>query len=394
MPLWLKKNEERRLLSGHLWVFANEIDQDRSPLSGFAPGQEIAIFSRKDRPLGVGYVNPGSLIAARILARPPEEGGPFDQAFFADRLAGALRVRARLGLERNGRMFGRMVHGEGDFLPGLVLDRYSDVVVAQILTAGMEKLREPLLAAIREVFTPAGIVLRCDSGARALEGLPRAVESLGAVPEFLEIEENGTSYRVPALTGQKTGWFYDQRDNRAALLGFVPGRRVLDVYCYAGAFGVAAAKAGADKAVCLDASAQALGWVAANAEQNGVADRLETVQGDALESMRALFEAGERFDVINLDPPAFIKRRKDLAAGLTAYEAANRAAVALLAEGGALLTSSCSRHLPAEDLRQIARRAFWKRPARLVMRLGQGPDHPVHPAMEETEYLKSLLYLA
>lgn len=392
--LHLKKNEERRLKAGHLWIFSNEIDPAKSPVGDFEPGQEATIMSWQGKPVGAGYVNPRSLIAARLLSSNPK--AEFDAAFLARRLRAALAWREKLAGPGFDPRFCRLVHAEGDYLPGLTLDRFGDVLVLQITTAGLERLKEPLLAALDELIRPKGMILRGDLASRVLEGLPQETETVGEVPEFLEVEEGGARFRVPALTGQKTGWFYDQRDNRGALARHCRGVRVLDAFSYAGGFGVRAALAGAASVTCLDASQPALEFARQAAEASGVGDRLTGRAGDAMESMRALYEAGERFEVVCLDPPAFIKRKKDFDAGSRAYLKANRWAMRLLTDDGLLMSCSCSQHFSADDLRQTLTHAGQEegRRIQLVERRGQAMDHPVHPAMPETEYLKAFIVRA
>ncbi len=386
-PLRLKRNEERRLRAGHLWIFSNEVDVARTPLDAFEPGQPVIIEGSDGHALGSGYVNPRSLIAARLVVR----GQPrvLDEALLVTRIGAARALRDRL-FERP---FYRAVYGDSDALPGLVVDRYGEMLVAQITTAGMERLRAEIVAALVRVFTPVAILWRNDSSMRALEGLPSAVEpAYGEVPEDVVIEEEGARFRAPLLSGQKTGWYFDQRDNRSRLARYVRGARVLDLFSYVGAWGVRAALMGAREVYCVDASQRALTEVHENARLNGVEDRIHTRHGEGFEVLAALREAGERFDVVILDPPAFIRRKRDHAAGMEAYARLNRLAMRLMGADGILVSCSCSYHLARDDLKQaISREA--RRDARSLQILEQGqqaPDHPVHPAIPETEYLKAL----
>jgi len=384
--LRLKRHEDRRLRTGHLWVFNNEIDVQATPIKGLEPGEMVLLEDHRGEFLAHAYANPASLICARVLNR--DAGRPPDQAFFQQRLAQALALRERL---YPGPHY-RLVHGEGDYLPGLVVDRYGDQLVAQLGTAGMQRLWPQLQGALEELLAPAGILLRNDSPARELEGLASEVSvACGQVPEFLELEEGGCRFRVPAREGQKTGWFYDQRENRDQFLRYVPGGRVLDVFSYLGAWGVRAAAGGAAEVLCVDASDQALAWLGDNARLNGV--HCETRGQDAFEALRELQREGQRFDVVVLDPPAFIKRRKDHKAGLAAYERINQLGLKLLQPGGILVTCSCSFHLSADELRQALVRALKRAglSGQILGSGGQGPDHPVHPAIAETAYLKALV---
>ena len=387
MPiLTLKNNEERRLRAGHLWVFSNEVDTKKTPLTAFAPGQAAVVTASRGRPLGVVTVNPGSLICARVMDSDPDTR--LDVDFFRSRIRDALALRARFYATP----YYRLLFSEGDHVPGVVLDRYGDVVVGQLTTAGAEGLRDVILEAVLAELSPRAVIWRNDAASRDLEGLPRAVETAyGEAPEFLEIDEDGARFAVPALSGQKTGWFYDMRENRTALCRLVRGRTVLDLFAYAGAFSVRAALAGAASAVCLDSSEAARDMAAQNAARNGVAGSVEAVRADAGAFLEVCAASGRTFDVVSLDPPALVKRRKDLEAGLRAYERLNRLAMDVLADDGILMTCSCSQHVDAWDLRRVALRAANAagRRAQVLAQGRQGPDHPAHPAMAETDYLKS-----
>lgn len=387
-PLTLKNNEDRRLRAGHLWVFSNEVDTKKTPLTGFAPGQEAVLTAARGRPLGLVTVNPGSLICARVMDADPDTR--LDVDFFRRRLADALALRERLYPTPHY----RLVFSEGDFLPGLILDRFGEVVVMQCATAGIERLREVIVAALLDLVGPKTVIARNDFPARDLEGLPRLAETLhGPTPDQLEIVEDGAVFRVPALTGQKTGWFYDMRDNRGRLCRYVKGARVLDLCAYAGAFSVRAALAGAASVTCLDSSATACAMAADNAARNGVAGVVETARADAAAFLADCAATGRTFDVVSLDPPALVKRKKDLEAGLRAYERLNRLALAVTAPGGILMTCSCSQHVDAVELRRVFLRAAGAtgRRTQILEQGRQGPDHPAHPAMLETDYLKAYL---
>lgn len=381
--LILKKNEDRRLRAGHLWVFSNEVDTARTPLKNFAPGDAVEIQSHSGRFIGHGYVNPNSLICARLLSR--DAAHLPDRSLLVHRLNIALSLRKRL----YAKPYYRLVFGESDGLPGLVVDRYGDVLVVQITTAGMERLKDDIAAALDKVIKPAGILWRNDAGMRELEGLPLYTDTTGAVPETALIEEHGQQFEVPLSGGQKTGWFYDQYDNRARMLRYVPGQRVLDVFSYVGAWGVTAAAKGAREVHCVDSSAAALNHVQRNAALNGV--QITGHQGDGFDVLRELHGAGEKFDVVILDPPAFVKRKKDLAAGRDAYRRINQLGMQLLNRDGLLISCSCSHHMSAPDLLAAVQTAarHLDRDAQLLEQGGQATDHPVHPAIPETAYLKA-----
>ncbi len=382
--LRLKAQEERRLRAGHLWVYSNEIDTERSPLKTLPAGALCRLVDSRGKPLGTAYVNPHALLCARVLTGQAD--AVIDADWFARRLRTAAAMRQRIYGDQP---WYRLVHGEGDGLPGLVIDRYGDVYVVQIGTAGMENLKGPLLDALQAEFKPRGIVLRNDSAAREAEDLPQYVEDIGAVPQTVLIEEGGVRFEVAMHGGQKTGWFYDQHDNRDRLARYARDARVLDVFSYAGGWALRAHGFGAKEVACVDSSASALEAAAHNASLNGA--KLETLKGQALDVLRQLDVEGRRFDVVVVDPPALIKRKKDHAEGLSLYSRLNRAAFELLAPGGILVSCSCSYHLEAAELQRVLLRESRAAGRRLQIleQGGQGPDHPVHPAIPETRYLKA-----
>jgi 23S rRNA (cytosine1962-C5)-methyltransferase len=388
--IFLKKGEDRRLRIGHLWVFSNEIDVHRSPLTSFFPGQSVQVADCGGRILGTGYVNPASLIAVRIISR--KAGTDINKDLLRHRLHDALALRMR----QFSRPFYRLCHGEGDFLPGLIADRHGEHLVCQITTAGMDTRTDLLLDVLEDLLHPSSILLNNDIASRTLEGLERFQRTaMGKTPDETVIEENGIAYTIPLSGGQKTGWFYDQRVNRAALTPFIqtlPGCSVLDAFCYAGGFGTLAARNGAGDISFMDASAHALSYAERNAQSVGI--DAEILQGDALALLAELRRQGRSFDIVCLDPPAFIKRKKDAKQGLEAYMRVNELGLDLVKPGGFLMTCSCSHHLEAEALRNMVTRAAGKkhRFARLLFQGFQGPDHPIHPAMPETAYLKAFLF--
>jgi 23S rRNA (cytosine1962-C5)-methyltransferase len=285
--LKLKRNEDRRIRQGHLWIFSNEVDTSNTPLKAFEPGDVVAIEDARGKWLGTGYVNPHSLIAARLVSR--DRHYPFDASVIVHRLKVALSLRERLFPGP----YYRLVFGESDGLPGLVVDRFDDVLVVQITTAGMERQRHAIVDALVRVVSPATIVLRNDSPVRDLEGLTRYVElALGEMPERLSIVEHGSRFEAPLAGGQKTGWFYDQRDNRARILPWVRGARVLDVFSYVGAWAVQCARAGAAEVVAVDESGPAVARLRDNAARNGVAGGVRVLEGEALSALKGLRDEG------------------------------------------------------------------------------------------------------
>lgn len=385
--LRLRKNEDRRLRAGHLWVYSNEVDVAATPLRDFQPGQPVVIQASNGKAIGTGYINPQVLLCARLVSRDPDH--PLSPSLLVHRLNVALSLRQRLYPQP----FYRLVHGEGDGLPGLIVDRYGDCCVAQLTTAGMERMKEEVLAALQKVLKPQAVLWRNDSPVREIEGLERSVaDAMGKMPETVTVEEDGLHFQVAPRTGQKTGWFYDQRDNRARLDRYVHGRRVLDLFSYVGAWGIRAAARGADAVLCIDSSAPALQFAAANAALNGVSERVRCQQGDAFEVLKALREARERFDVVIVDPPAFIKRRKDVKEGTLAYRRINEMAMQVLERDGLLVSCSCSQLFSREALEQTLLQASRHLERNLVLleQGRQGPDHPVPPAIPETDYLKAV----
>ncbi|TDO06142.1 MULTISPECIES: class I SAM-dependent rRNA methyltransferase [Halomonas] len=385
--LRLKKNADRRLKAGHLWLYSNEIDIQATPLKAIEAGAQVVVEAANGKALGVAYVNPHSLICARLVSRDPAQG--LDRSLLVHRLNQALALRQRL-FERP---FYRLVHGEGDLLPGLVIDRFGDVLVVQLNTAGMQAVLPELLDALDKVLAPSAVVLRNDTSGRRHEGLEAGIEVVkGELPDPVLLEENGVRFVAPVLDGQKTGWFFDHRVNRAWLNGLVAGKRVLDVFSYVGGWGVQAAAHGASEVLCVDASGPALERVAENAALNGLQGRVVVGEGDAFEAMAALKADGEQFDVVILDPPAFIRKRKDIPNGERAYGKLNREAMRLLGRDGLLLSASCSMHLAPERLVDVVRGAVrhQDRLGQILFQGHQGPDHPVHPAIPETAYLKAL----
>jgi 23S rRNA (cytosine1962-C5)-methyltransferase len=381
--LRLLPGRHKRARAGHPWIFSNEIDMTAAA-KALPPGS-VGIFREAGgAPLGTGFFNPHSLIAGRLLAR---DATPVDRALIARRIAAALALRGRLF----DAPFYRLVHAEADGLPGLVVDRYGDVLVAEINAAGMERMTDDVLAALDDAIAPKAVLLKNDGPARALEGLPSAVSWHGAAPGGpIEIVENGVRFLADLAGGQKTGWFYDHRANRALTARFARSGRVLDLFSYLGGFGIQAAVAGASRVVMVDRSQPALDLAAESAARNGVAERCSFTRAYAFDVMESYAVGGERFDVVIADPPAFVKSRKDLAAGARGYRKMVRLAAPLVAPGGVLFAASCSHHVDATMFAEEVRRglADARRDGRILYSGGAGPDHPVHPFLPESAYLK------
>jgi 23S rRNA (cytosine1962-C5)-methyltransferase len=381
--LRLKRNEDRRLHAGHLWIFSNEVDTGQTPLPKFKAGELVRVLAHNDRALGLAYVNPKSLIAARML----ETWKIPDTAWLAARIRTALTLRDRL----YPKPYYRLVYGESDGLPGLVVDRYGTSCVAQIGTAGMEQLKPQILEALSQVVRCEAVLFKNDSAAREMEGLPSYVETVkGTFDKPAWVIEDGLEFQAPLADGQKTGWFFDQAANRRALSKYLsPGGRVLDVFSYVGAWGIRAAHLGAREVTCVDSSAAALELAAANAQHNRVT--LATRKGDAFDVLEEFAQQGARFDVVIIDPPAFAKRKKDVPKALAAYKRLNQLAIQVLAPEGILVSCSCSFHVSAEELQDVIAKAARGADKHLqILEMGgQAPDHPVHPAIPETRYLKA-----
>lgn len=386
--LRLKKREERRLEAGHLWIFSNEVDTVATPLKGIEPGCAAIIESTTGKFLAHAYVNPASLICARVTSRNKHQ--PFNSTVLRDRLSAALALRTRLYNEP----FYRLIHSEGDLLPGLTVDRYGDVLVVQITTAGMELYKQDVISTLVDLTGVKAVYLQNDNPVRELEGLAQHTDWVfGDAVSELHIRENDLEFVVPTEFSQKTGWFYDHRDSRKALRSWVEGKRVLDLYSYIGGFGLNAAVAGASDVLSIDASEAAIGAAAANASLNKLQSNYRSEAADAVEAMRQLFTDNERFDVIVLDPPAFIKRKKDRDAGVRHYALNNRLAMKLLNPGGVLLSASCSQAFSLHDLQQSVRNGLPKgnQGVQVLNTFQQAADHPVNIAVPESLYLKGVI---
>lgn len=382
----LRPKEGRRARGGAPWIFSNEIVMD--PAAKALPAGSIVTVQGDDGVVfGTGYFNPASLIAIRLL--DPKADADIGMAFFSAALRRAL---ARREAFYNAPYY-RLVHAEGDGLPGLAIDRFDDLCSVQVTTAGMETLTPDLLAALDDVLAPKTVVLRNDAPARSLEGLDLYVRAAkGAMPDRISLIENGVRYFADIGTGQKTGWYFDQRDNHAFMAKLAKDRTVLDAYCYAGGFGIAAAMSGAKAVTAIDSSQAALALAAEAAAANGV--KVQFVKADVFEELERRAAANERFDIVIADPPPFVKSRKDLEPGAKAYRKLARLAAAVVAPNGFLFLASCSHNIAPERFAQECAVGISRaeRRAALIHQAGAGPDHPVHPMLPETAYLKALVY--
>ena len=375
----------RRARAGSPWIFSNEIRMDEAA-KAIAPGTIVNVRGEDGRAFGTGYFNPKSLIAIRLFADDCDV--VIDADFFAARITRAVALREAV----YDKPYYRLFHAEGDGVPGLVMDRFGDTVTVQIGTAGMERQITAITMALDATIKPRTIILRADAPSRALEGLDSYVKTVKGEGHRIAVEENGVRYVADLTEGQKTGWYYDQRDNRAFIAQFVRGKSVLDAFSYTGAFGLLAAKAGAKEVVCLDSSAPALAIAEESARANGL--KIQAVKADVFEELARLKEAGETFDIVLADPPPFVKSKKDLEAGARAYRKLARMAADVTAPNGVLMVASCSHNIPPERFAAECAAGLERtgRRAALIRQSGAGVDHPVHPLLPESAYLKALFY--
>ncbi|MBV9827177.1 MAG: class I SAM-dependent rRNA methyltransferase [Alphaproteobacteria bacterium] len=382
----LQPGGHRRAEGGHPWVYSNEIVMDAAA-KAVPAGSLVTLHRSDDRPFGVALFNPHTLIAARLLDR--DSGRDIGKRFFLRRIERALHLRDRL----YDVPYYRLVHAEADGLPGLVIDRFGETLVMQANTAGMDGLLPVIIEAVTELLSPAAVVLRNDSPARTLEGLPLENSlARGSVTGPIAVEENGLTFLADPIGGQKTGWFYDQRDNRAFIAGLAGGARVLDLYCHSGGFSLAAAQAGAASVRGIDSSEPALALARQAAERNHLADSCEFRGGNVFAEAPAMAAAGERYDVVIADPPPFARAKRDVPAALRGYRKLARMAAQLTAPAGFLFLASCSHNVGVAEFAEAVRHGLADagRAGRILRSSGASADHPVHPALPETAYLKAL----
>jgi 23S rRNA (cytosine1962-C5)-methyltransferase len=385
----LRRNADKRLKKGHLWVFSNEIES----VSGEVfPGCVATLFDQRGEQIGVGFYHPHSLIAFRVLA---EAGEVIDAEFYLKKISQAYTMRQQL---RAGAQAVRVVHGESDGLPGLLIDLIGKVVSIQVVSAGIEHHLDWIIEACKTVLSPEWIILRNDAGLRKLEGLPEYVRLAHGSDEIpiQTITEHGVTYQIDIQQGQKTGFYIDQHENRRTFAAFVrPGDHVLDAFCNDGGFALQAARVGAASVLGLDISEAAIERAKANATLNATSERTTFEKADL---MRWLPEqaatSATRYDVINLDPPGFAKNRKTAAAALKGYQKIHESAMKLLKDGGYLATATCSHHIETQRFLDTVRDAAYRtgRQILLVHRGSQPVDHPVLLGMPETEYLRFFVF--
>ena len=384
--LRIQKKFVKEIADGCPWVMRHQAVESSEWLAA-EPGSLAMVESERGEFIGIGMINPLSHIVCRMLSTKHES---IDAAFFTRQLALALEKRAALF----DAPYYRLAHAEADGLPGLVIDRFDDTLVVQVGSAGMEKLQPIWLVALEHLLEPRSVVMRNDFGARTLEGLPRLVGvTKGSVPEFLPIVENGCVYFSDVLKGQKTGWFYDMRDNRMMMANRAKGETVLDVFSHSGGFGLLAAKQGADSVTMVDSSQLALDLAMAAAAENGIANRCQVIKGDAIEVMKKLASEGKKYDVVIADPPAYVKSKKDISAGLKGYEKVALYASGLVAPGGDFFTATCSHHAGRSAFNKAVLAGVTQagRKATIIKQTGASRDHPLHPQLPQSEYLKGLL---
>ena len=378
----LRKTRETRVRGGHPWIYASEIDKTEGEC---APGDIIDVYSCKGTMLGRALYNPRSQITLRMLTTQDE---PVDEAFFRSRLTDAWEYRKRLCDTQSC----RVVYSESDFLPGLVVDKFGDVLVMQTLSLGMDMRKDMLARLLCEITGATGAYERNDVPVRRHEGLEMQTGLLlGEVPDRVEMVENGILYQVDVKHGQKTGFFLDQKQNRAAIAPLCPGARVLDCFCHNGSFALNAAKYGAKSVLGVDISEDALDVARENAARNGLDVAFEA--HNCFDFLREQTDAGEKYDLVILDPPAFTKSRQAVESALRGYKEINLRGLKLTRPGGFLVTCSCSQHVSTEAFQEMVNHAARdaKKRVRLVEYRTQALDHPILPAAPETKYLKCMI---
>lgn len=383
----LKPGKEKPLLGRHPWIFSGAIDEIDE---GFSSGDLVQILSSKHSFLGIGYLNPESQITVRVLSF---EETPIDEHFFLHRIRQAYELRLAMGVLNAHTSACRVVHAEGDFLPGLIVDRYGDYLVTQFLTAGIDRWKKEITAALMEVLKPRQIYENTESEFRAKEGLlgdSRVLAGDGEIPDEIEIRENGFCFLVHPKGGQKTGFFLDQRDNRRLIQSVSKGKTVLNAFCYTGAFSVYAAAGGASSVTSVDTSAPALLLAEKHMTLNAPSVPHSAVRRDVFQFLR---ETSNTFDLLILDPPAFCKNKAQVDAACRGYKDINLGAIRIVKPGGYLFTASCSSYLSPDLFQKVVFAAAKDsgRSVRLLSRTGHAPDHPLSLGHPEGEYLKGML---
>lgn len=386
IALRIDKSLQKSIEGGMPWVMRRDLPETAAILEAQA-GQIVTLESPRGEYVATATINPRSHIVLRVLTRRSE---PINLAFFRTRFEAALRKReTKIHVP-----FYRLIHSEADDMPGLIVDRFGDVFVCQVSTAGMEALQPLWMEALEALFSPLTVILRNDIPARSLEGLKEYVEVVkGAPPKLVEVKEYDTIFLADLMKGQKTGWFFDQRDNRHMMAKLSTGKSVLDVYSHSGGFALPAARAGASSVTLLDASGLALSLAKQAAEKNHVAQRMRYIEGQAFDELATLAAQKRSFDIVISDPPAFIPSRKDIGAGLKGYEKVAKLSAALVAEDGLLFIASCSHHASRALFRKAVLDGIRKagRKAEILKQTGAASDHPVHKQLPQSEYLKGIL---
>ncbi|MGI9493263.1 MAG: class I SAM-dependent rRNA methyltransferase [Geminicoccaceae bacterium] len=386
--LSLLAGQDRRLRAGHPWIYSNELKMD-AEAKALTPGSPVRLVSADGKMLAVAQFNPHSLIAGRVLSRNPDV--KIDVAFLERRLSRALRLRERL----YDQPYYRLVHAEADGLPGLVIDRFGEAIVCQMNSAGMDLIKPLILETVDQVLSPKVVVFKNDSPVREREGLGLEVEVVkGSLSGRIELEENGLTFLADPIEGQKTGWYYDQRSNRAFAAKVAGGERILDLFSYGGGFGIAALAAGAKEVLAIDRSEQALTLAKEAAVRNGLVERLTTSREEAFKALDRLTTEKQRFGLVVADPPTFVKSKRELKAGLKGYRKLVRASAPLVRGEGIFVIASCSHNVPIDLFRDEVRKGLGDagRGGRLIHQAGASPDHPCHPMLAESAYLKCLVY--
>ena len=378
---------EKRLKSGHLWIFSNEFDNQFKSLKDIENGEQVAVENEKGKVVAYAIINPQALICGRIVSRK--------RPFARNELKKVLRDALALREDVYDKPFYRLFYAEGDYLPGLIIDRYGDCCVVQINNLGLEAYRDDIAELLISITGGNTVLIRNDGGKREQNGLLETENvEYGDVPDSIQIEENGCLFDIPIKDGQKTGWFYDHRDNRDKIAKLSKDKTVLDVFSYIGGWGVQCLHAGASKLTAVDASEFALEQLHKNAALIGRENDVETLMGNAFDALEALLEEKQKFDVVIIDPPAFIKKKKDFNRGAQAYKKINELALRLVNHNGLFVSASCSMHMADSDLQDIVQKAarHVDRNVSLIHRGGHAIDHPIHPAIKESEYLKAQIY--
>ncbi|HYD16916.1 MAG TPA: class I SAM-dependent rRNA methyltransferase [Patescibacteria group bacterium] len=391
VPTAIRVNEQsvRKLRMGYPWVFRSEVINAKAA-ENIPPGTVVDFVRDKGDFVARGFYNPKPQLVGRILTLKQEE--KIEKFFIYHFIENAVVYRDKLF----GQPYYRLIHAESDGLPGLIVDRFGDVIVAQVNTAGMEMLWPHVESALKPLLKPRAIVLRNDSNAREVEGLEKYVKVIHGelADKLVEVHDGAAKFYANVLEGQKTGWFYDQRENRRWVSQLTRDGTLLDVFCHTGGFGIMAARNGAQNVTFVDSSSDALIMVDKNAELNDVAGKCSVTEGVAFDVMEKLAHLGRKYDVVCVDPPAFIKSRKDMGPGMKGYQKLARLAIPLVERAGFLFFASCSHHADTAELIHTVSGALQKsgRPFQLIKVAGASADHPVHPMLPETGYLKALTF--